>query len=218
MNAAKRFGCRITDAKDSLTVHVKPTDIKGAVCRDHQKCAIAKAIKRQRGSTAKWVDVGANVVLIGTGVRTAKRYYLSEPAKKQVRYFDENEGAFAPCSVALKPPPGCSRTRRAGWREARFQDAQEAAQSDAADAVRELEDHQKTRLWMGEVTDRAHPAKNRIRGRAARYKETSCRRSENTASIGLKQSASCWTNSASHRSSNAAAVAKRQRQAGKNVR
>ena len=113
MDATKRFGCRITDAKQDLKVHVKAEDIKGAVCRDHQKCAIARAILRQREGTAKWVDVGAAVALIGTSEKTAKRYKLSTEARKQVRYFDTHEGRFAPCSVKLKSP---SETQKIGAR------------------------------------------------------------------------------------------------------
>lgn len=113
MDAKKRFGCKIVDAKQDLKVHVKPEDIKGAVCRDHQKCAIARAIMRQRSGTAKWVDVGAAVALIGTGEKTAKRYKLSGQAKQQVRYFDTHEGKFAPCLVKLKSP---SETQKIGAR------------------------------------------------------------------------------------------------------
>lgn len=104
MDATKRFGCRIVDAEDELKIHVKPEDIKGAVCRDHQKCAIARAIMRQKSSTAKWVDVGAAVVLVGTGAKRAKRYLLNGQAKEQVRYFDTHDGRFAPCVVELKCP------------------------------------------------------------------------------------------------------------------
>lgn len=113
MDATNRFGCHITDAKQDLKVHVKSEDIKGAICCDHQKCAIARAILRQREGTAKWVDVGASVALIGTGEKTAKRYKLSAEARKHVKYFDTHEGRFAPCSVNLKSP---SETQKIGAR------------------------------------------------------------------------------------------------------
>src|SRR5690349_11953607 len=99
-----RYGKRISDAKGDITIRVKAADIKGAVCRDHQKCVIARAILRQRASTAKWVDVGNAVVLIGTGEKTGKRYRLSGQAKEQVRFFDTHDGRFAPCTVTLSAP------------------------------------------------------------------------------------------------------------------
>lgn len=104
MPTPRRFDCKITDAKEPLEIRIKPCDIKGAVCKDHQRCVVAKAIMRQRKSTAKWVDVGAAVVLIGTGQKTAKRYVLSNMAKQQIRFFDTNDGRFAPCAVELKVP------------------------------------------------------------------------------------------------------------------
>lgn len=100
----KRFNCNVRDAKEPFKVHVKPEDIKGAVCRDHQRCAVARAIRRQRKS-AEWVDVGAKVVVIGTGKKTAVRYVLPKAACDQVRYFDTHEGAFAPCTIKLTAPP-----------------------------------------------------------------------------------------------------------------
>lgn len=105
-SSPKRFECTIKDATEPLLTHVKPVDIKGAVCRDHQRCAIARAIKRQRSKSALWVDVGAKIVLIGTGKKTAIRYVLPESAANQVKYFDTHEGAMAPCSIELRPPKG----------------------------------------------------------------------------------------------------------------
>ncbi len=104
MPTPKIFGIKRRDAKSGLKIRVKPCDIRGAVCRDHQKCVVAKAILRQQGSTAKWVDVGQSVVLIGRSKKTADRYYLGGLAKEQIRFFDENEGRAAPCEVDLKSP------------------------------------------------------------------------------------------------------------------
>jgi hypothetical protein len=104
MNAISRFDKQITDATDKIVIRVTPQDIKGAVCRDHQRCVIARAILRQRSSTAKWVDVGNVVVLIGTGKKTGKRYFLGNQAKKQVKFFDLNDGRAAPCAVTLNTP------------------------------------------------------------------------------------------------------------------
>ena len=105
VDATIRRGMKVKDSDTNLVIHVKPCDIRGAVCRDHQKCVIAKAIKRQRKVSAKWVDVGNSVVLIAGLNGSAKRYFLDTQAKKQVRYFDHNDGAFAPCAVKLVPPP-----------------------------------------------------------------------------------------------------------------
>lgn len=105
----KRFECDIKDAVTPSVIHVKPEDIKGAVCGDRQRCAIARAIKRSRKS-AKWVDVGAKIVLIGTSRRNAIRYVMPEATCNQVRYFDTHKGAFAPCAVKLVAPKGCLAT------------------------------------------------------------------------------------------------------------
>lgn len=104
MPTPKKFGIRRVDAKRDLAIRVKPCDIRGAICRDHQKCVVAKAILRQQKSTAKWVDVGNAVVLIGRSSKTADRYFIKGVAKQQIRFFDENDGRFAPCEVGLKSP------------------------------------------------------------------------------------------------------------------
>lgn len=123
-----RYNKVIKDGTDNLVIRVKPEDIQGAVCRDHQKCVIARAIMRQRASTAKWVDVGASVVLVGTGKNTGRRYFLNQQAREQVRFFDLNDGRAAPCNVGLDAPkrrklgertgqPSGSRIRRPGKRQ-----------------------------------------------------------------------------------------------------
>lgn len=104
-----RYGRRIRDAKSDSVIHVKGLDINGAECRDHQKCVVARAIMRQRKKTATWVDVGNHVVLIGTGKKTGLRYTLDSRAKEQIRFFDENDGRFAPCSVRLSAPKTSKR-------------------------------------------------------------------------------------------------------------
>ena len=114
MKTQTRYERTIRDADTNLVVHVKPQDIKGAVCRDHQKCVIARAIMRQRKSTARWVDVGNSVVLVGTGKKSGLRFLLNGQAKEQVRFFDENDGRFAPCSVELRAPV---RAEKIGARE-----------------------------------------------------------------------------------------------------
>lgn len=98
----RRFNTKIKDAKLGIRIRIKPQDIKGAVCRDHERCVVAKAIKRQMKAT--FVDVGANTVLVGTGKHTATRFLLNSVAKDQIRYFDTNDGAFAPCKVSLVAP------------------------------------------------------------------------------------------------------------------
>ncbi len=100
------IGRRITDSHHKKLIHVAQKDMRGAVCRDHQKCVIARAIQRQTG--APWVDVGACTVLIGTSDKTGKRYHLTPEAKEQVAYFDE-KNAFAPCVVRLRPFHGRNR-------------------------------------------------------------------------------------------------------------
>jgi hypothetical protein len=102
---SRRFQCHITDAKQNLVIYVKPEDIAGAICRDHEKCVVAKAIMRQRASTTNWVDVGASVVLIGTGPKTGRRYFLPSTTRQQIRFFDDHDGRFAPCVVELRAPP-----------------------------------------------------------------------------------------------------------------
>jgi hypothetical protein len=99
-----RYDRTIRDSDHGLVIHVKEQDIRGAVCRDHQKCVVARAIMRQQRSTTKWVDVGNAVVLIGSSPSTGRRYLLSSQAKKQIRFFDQNDGRFAPCKVELIAP------------------------------------------------------------------------------------------------------------------
>lgn len=99
----KRMGIVVKDSYTDLEVEVTPDDIRHAVCRDHQKCVIARAIMRE--TTAKWVDVGAGIVLIGIDNSHAKRYRLSVMAKEQVRFFDTHDGRAAPCKVQLLAPP-----------------------------------------------------------------------------------------------------------------
>lgn len=104
IKTTNRWDRKLLDARKHQTVWVKPQDIKGAVCRDHQKCAVARALQRQLG--APWVDVGASVVIVGTkDGKAGRRFLLSPSAKEQVRYFDTHEGAMAPCRLKLYAPP-----------------------------------------------------------------------------------------------------------------
>lgn len=98
------------DAKTDLRVPVDEQDMVGAVCRDHQKCVVGKAVKRK--TKADWVDVDNYVVLVQFhGKNYASRYLLPPITQKQIRYFDDekNEGRFAPCEVLLKAPRHSAR-------------------------------------------------------------------------------------------------------------
>ena len=110
----RKFGRAVSDTFDPLRVRILPQDIKGAVCRDHQKCVIARALMRKTG--AAWVDVGACTVLIGTSEKRAKRYRLNSVVKDQIRYFDTHKGVFAPCVVTLNPGVHEPLQRRKGKR------------------------------------------------------------------------------------------------------
>ena len=121
MKPYQKHGCRIVDASNPLHVRVTAHDIEKAICRDHQKCAIARALKRQ--THAQWVDVGASTVLIQTGKKTAKRYLLPSFAREQVRFFDTHRGAMAPADILLavqprreklgvRPRPGSDKSRK----------------------------------------------------------------------------------------------------------
>lgn len=93
----------ITDAKrDSRPFRVTKADIKGAVCKSRTECAIARAIKRSTG--APWIEVRNDVIYVGTGPDTGRRYLHGALSREQVRFFDER-GNFAPCSVTLLAPP-----------------------------------------------------------------------------------------------------------------
>ncbi len=101
--AFKKHGAHIKDALKGRRFHITEADIANAVCRDHQNCAIARAIKRVTG--ADWVDVSASRVLIKTGKHTARRYIMPPIVQEQVRYFDTHEAKMAPCVVEIRPPP-----------------------------------------------------------------------------------------------------------------
>lgn len=98
----KRHGARIKDAVTQKKIRVTEQDIDHAVCRDHQNCAFARAIKRVTG--ADWVDVSTARVLIKTGKHTARRYLLPPMARQQVRFFDTHEAKMAPCMLELRVP------------------------------------------------------------------------------------------------------------------
>lgn len=97
-----RFGRKITDSSADLTIRVKPVDIKNAVCRDHQRCVIANAIKRIK--KAPWVDVGPATVIVGDSPKTGVRFKLDALGKEVVRYFDTTEGGAAPTRLVLLRP------------------------------------------------------------------------------------------------------------------
>lgn len=102
MKTVTREGRKIIDGKQGLKLKIKPCDIDKAICRDHQRCVIARAILRRKG--VQWVDVGASTVLVATSKKTCKRYLLGNLAREQVRYFDTHDGAFAPCRLELSAP------------------------------------------------------------------------------------------------------------------
>ncbi len=91
----------IKDATDPLAIHVKAPDIKGAVCKDHQKCVVANAIKRSL--RAPWVDVGASQVIVGKTATKGVRYKLNSLGREIIRFFDENDGRAAPTMIELTP-------------------------------------------------------------------------------------------------------------------
>ena len=91
-----------SDASQDRKISVTAVDLKGSVCKDHQNCVIARAIKREMN--AEWVDVGANTVIVKPwSSKKYLRYRLNSKAKEQVRFFDK-EGNFAPCYVVLSAP------------------------------------------------------------------------------------------------------------------
>lgn len=102
MSKYTRWGRPVTDAKAPISVRVIEKDIKGAVCRDHQRCVIANAIKRSK--KCDFIDVGASTVIIGTQDGKATRFKLDALGRQVVRYFDLNEGRAAPTQIVLRPP------------------------------------------------------------------------------------------------------------------
>lgn len=106
MFSNKVHGFTVRDSVRNSHVEVKPSDIQGAVCRDHQECVVARALKRH--FKADWVDVGNSTAFIKVG-KVVTRYRLPAMAQKQVRFFDENDGRFAPCEVKLLKTSGTSR-------------------------------------------------------------------------------------------------------------
>jgi hypothetical protein len=103
----RRFGRKIKDSSAPLTIRVRPVDIKGAVCRDHERCVIANAIKRSK--RAPWVDVGADTVIVGDTEKTGRRFKLDSLGKEVVRYFDTSEGGAGPTQLILRPPASSQR-------------------------------------------------------------------------------------------------------------
>lgn len=107
-----RWGRQITDAHSPLTIRVRTPDIESAVCRDHQKCVVANAIKRTR--KASFVDVGVNTVIVGTGKGQGVRFKLDALGRQVVRYFDTHKGRAAPTNITLVPP---AESQRIGARQ-----------------------------------------------------------------------------------------------------
>src|SRR5215831_17575974 len=99
----KRHGVRVKDSYTGLELEVMPQDIAHAVCGDHSNCVFARTIKRVLRPV--WVDVGAEIVLIGVNEKLAKRYRLNMMGRKQIRFFDTHEGRAAPCKVQLLAIP-----------------------------------------------------------------------------------------------------------------
>ena len=102
-----RWGCKIRDAGSSIVIRVRPQDIKHAVCRDHERCVIANAIKRTK--RAPWVDVGADTVVVGETSKTGTRFKLNALGKEVVRFFDTTEGGAGPTMILLRAPSPSER-------------------------------------------------------------------------------------------------------------
>lgn len=111
MSVAKRsysrWGRKIKDSSAPLTIRVRPVDIRGAVCRDHERCVIANAIKRSK--KAPWVNVGADTVIIGDTPKTGRRFKLDAMGREVVRYFDTSEGGAGPTKLTLHAPTTSQR-------------------------------------------------------------------------------------------------------------
>lgn len=102
-----RWGRKIKDSSEPLSIRVRPIDIKNAVCRDHERCVIANAIKRSK--KAPWVNVGADTVIIGDTEKTGRRFKLDSLGKEVVRYFDTSEGGAGPTQLILHAPATSQR-------------------------------------------------------------------------------------------------------------
>lgn len=102
-----RWGRVIIDSTKPLALRVRPADIKGAVCRDHERCVIANAVRRSK--RAPWVNVGADVVIVGVTDKTGVRYKLDSLGKEVVRHFDTTKGGAGPTRLVLQPPSACQR-------------------------------------------------------------------------------------------------------------
>src|SRR5690348_3110002 len=90
-------GMKVLDARKNQLLRVRAMDIHGAICRDHQACVLARTIKRQL--KAKWVDVGASVILVKPPHGPIRRFMLGKLGREQVRFFDTHKGRYAPCDV-----------------------------------------------------------------------------------------------------------------------
>lgn len=105
------------NAAKNRTVAIKLQDAAKAICKDHENCVIAKAIKRE--FNAQWVDVGASRVLLKRKYgNRIERYLLDGLAREQVRYFD-TKGQFAPCQIVLHAPPKPTGRKNKGGKSGR---------------------------------------------------------------------------------------------------
>lgn len=96
---------KVNDAAKDEVVSVLASDVKKSVRKDHNRCAMAEALKRQ--DNAKAVIVSASLAYV-IKHNTATRYKLPEAIRKEIVSFDRN-GVFEPGDYLMKKPPKSAR-------------------------------------------------------------------------------------------------------------
>lgn len=89
----------VKDAKDPLSFTVTDTDAK-AVRKDHQKCAVAEACRREYDIDGVIISRSTAYLVKG---RTATRYHIPQRVAIEIVSFDRG-GGFAPGDYELRTP------------------------------------------------------------------------------------------------------------------
>jgi hypothetical protein len=82
----------VSDANDSISIHVAPRDQKRATAQDPSACAMARACQRETKADGAWIGIGVSYILTGTHLT---RYITPQSVAREIVSFDRHQD-FAP--------------------------------------------------------------------------------------------------------------------------